>query len=267
VMREKAEILAGLQPGGAAVLNADNRWFPDLRAMARDRGARVLSFGAQAASDASLTHLSLNQHGLLIEARLHDKPLRFTVPQSSMHWGLSSLCVLLILGELGVSTGVGVQALSTFSPLQGRGAVEVVRGPNGAFTLVDDSYNANPVSMRGAIASLAQRDVRDGRRIVVMSDMLELGASQEADHAALKGALDESGIDLVFMAGPLMAHLDDVLERSRRGGWAPTAAELAPQVTAAVRAGDVVMVKGSNGSRARDIAAALRALGVEPREG
>ncbi|HEX8233778.1 MAG TPA: UDP-N-acetylmuramoyl-tripeptide--D-alanyl-D-alanine ligase [Caulobacteraceae bacterium] len=269
VMREKAEVFAGLEPGGAAVLNADSPWFSDLRALAETAGARVLSFGSAEDCDAHLLSFQTSgspNEGAGVRAVIGGEEIEFALLQTGVHWGLTSLCVLLVLHELDVSLETGVRALSGFAPLQGRGLITIVNAPAGAFTLIDDSYNANPVSMRAAIATLAQRQP-SGRRVAVVTDMLELGPSAQSDHARLSNALDDSGIDLVFAAGPLMAHLHEALPPSRRGGYAPSAAELAPLVTASVQAGDVVLVKGSNGSRARDIAAALRGLDAPEGEG
>ncbi|HET6969919.1 MAG TPA: cyanophycin synthetase, partial [Phenylobacterium sp.] len=130
----------------------------------------------------------------------------------------------------------------------------------GAFTLIDESYNANPISMASAIATLGARGTM-GRRIVALTDMLELGPDERQFHAGLAEPIEAASIDLVFCAGPLMKSLWDALPSTRRGGYAETAAALAPQLVQAVEAGDVVMVKGSNGSKAGQIAQALAALG------
>jgi UDP-N-acetylmuramoyl-tripeptide--D-alanyl-D-alanine ligase len=134
--------------------------------------------------------------------------------------------------------------------------------PGGTFTLVDESYNANPVSMQAALATLGARKVA-GRRIVALTDMLELGPISARFHGDLATPIAAADIDLVFCAGPLMKSLWEALPPTRRGAYAQTAAELAPQVASAMRAGDVVMVKGSNGSKAGAVAAALGALDLQ----
>ncbi len=139
---------------------------------------------------------------------------------------------------------------------------QVALAGGGAFTLIDESYNANPMSMRAAFATLAGRKAR-GRRIAVLTDMLELGSDAAPRHADLAAPLEAAGVELVFAAGPLMRNLHDALPASMRGGWAASAAELAPEVKAAVRPGDLVMVKGSNGSRAGLIAQALASMDGE----
>jgi UDP-N-acetylmuramoyl-tripeptide--D-alanyl-D-alanine ligase len=90
--------------------------------------------------------------------------------------------------------------------------------------------------------------------------MLELGPESAKHHAALAEAIEAADVDLVFLAGPQMKFLWDALPADRRGGWAPDAAEIAPETARSVRPNDLVMVKGSNGSKASTIARALAAM-------
>ena len=255
----KAEIFAGLEPGGLAILNADNAWFDLLNAEARKAGARVVSFGAGEACDARLVDFHVADGHAVVTARLHGEALEFPILQTGFHWGPNSMAVLLMLEALGVSQSDALSALGSFEPLAGRGAEKTVRLAGGAFTLIDESYNANPVSMAAAFASLGARWAK-GRRIVALTDMLELGQDAPAFHAGLAAPLADAGVDLVFCAGPMMKSLWDALPPTRRGGYAETAEALAPQVAQAAEPGDVVMVKGSNGSKAGAVAAALAAL-------
>ncbi|MBW8815375.1 MAG: UDP-N-acetylmuramoyl-tripeptide--D-alanyl-D-alanine ligase [Caulobacterales bacterium] len=270
VARAKAEVFAGLEPGGVAVLNADNRWFDLLKAEAEAAGAVVRTFGAGEGCDARLIDFQVAEASsggghAVVQARFHGKGLDFPILQTGLHWGLNSMAVLLMLEALDVDLGDSLAALGSFEPLAGRGAEALLAAPGGAFTLIDESYNANPVSMASAIASLGRRTVA-GRRIVALTDMLELGAESPAFHGGLARDLEAASIDLVFCAGPLMKSLWDALPPTRRGGYAGSAAELAPQLAQAVEAGDVVMVKGSNGSKAGLVAQALLALG-SPKDG
>ena len=131
--------------------------------------------------------------------------------------------------------------------------------PGGQVLLIDESYNANPTSMRAALALLGQVPMRGlGRRIAVSGDMLELGPQGAALHAALAEAVLASAVDLVYCAGPLMKSLWDALPSERRGGYAENSAALEPEVLGAITAGDAVMVKGSLGSRMAPIVKALK---------
>ena len=260
VARAKAEIFDGAAPGALAVLNADNRWFGCLSARARARGLAIRSFGKAEGSDARLLDFRVDAGRGVIRAEIDGRPLDFTMPQTGAHWGPNALCVLLLLEALDVSREDGVDALSAFAALPGRGAESQVRLPGGGdFTLIDESYNANPLSMAATIASLGARKA-GGRRLLALTDMLELGDEAPRFHADLTRPIADAGIDLIFCSGPLMKSLWDALPSTRRGGYAMEASELAPMITGAVEPGDLVMVKGSNGSRAGRIAQALRAL-------
>lgn len=265
VARAKAEVFEGLEPGGVAVLNADNQWFDLLKAEAMKAGAVVRTFGSGEGCDARLIDFRAEDGRAVIQARLRGQALDFPILQTGFHWGLNSMAVLLMLEALDVSLDHGLAALGGFEPLAGRGAESMVAVKGGAFTLIDESYNANPISMASAIKTLGAR-ATSGRRIVALTDMLELGPEALAFHAGLAEPLAAASIDLVFCAGPLMKSLWDALPPTRRGGYAEAAAALAPQLAQAVEAGDVVMVKGSNGSKAGQIAQALLALGAGGRD-
>jgi UDP-N-acetylmuramoyl-tripeptide--D-alanyl-D-alanine ligase len=259
VARAKAEVFEGLVPGGIAVLNADNAWFDLLKAEAQKAGAVVRTFGTGEGCDARLLDFRVASGATMVRASLDGRGVDFPMLQTGQHWGLNAMAVLLMLEALDVDLSASLSALAAFAPLAGRGAETTVRVPGGAFTLIDESYNANPISMGSAIATLGARKA-PGRRIVALTDMLELGDQAARFHAALAEPLDAAAIDLVFCAGPLMKSLWDALPPTRRGGYAETAAELAPQVVRAAEPGDVVMVKGSNGSKAGAVAQALAKL-------
>jgi len=256
VANAKAEIFEGLEASGAAILNADNPWTAELTRSAGARGARVRTFGAAAGADASLVRFSATPQGAEVTGVIDGVRLDYTLRQSAPHWGPMSLCALLMLDSLGVDLDLAVRALAEFEPLAGRGVTLTRLGPRGAFTLVDESYNASPVSVAAALNALGARPAR-GRHIAALTDMLELGPEAPARHAALAGEIEAAGVDLVFCAGPLMRSLWDALPKARRGAWAPGAADLAPALNAAVAAGDVVMIKGSKASKASLLVEAL----------
>lgn len=260
VAKAKAEIFAGLEPGGVAVLNADNAWFDLLKAEALKVGATVRSFGSGEGVDARLVDFVAGEERATVHAVIDGEAVAFPLLQTGLHWGLNSLCVLLTVEAMDMPRATALAGLAGFAPLAGRGAETTVAVAGGAFTLIDESYNANPISMNAAFRTLGGRKAT-GRRIVALTDMLELGGQGADFHAGLAAPINAAGIDLVYCAGPLMKSLWDALPSTRRGGYAGSAAELAPRIVEAVKPGDLVMVKGSNGSRASVIAAALASLG------
>ena len=177
---------------------------------------------------------------------------------------LNSLAVLAAAALLGADLAICALALIDLTPPVGRGRRAVLDVPGGTAVLIDESYNANPASMRAAFALLGQVPVgQSGRRIAVLGDMLELGPQGPDLHRDLAEPILANDIDLVFCAGPLMRALWQALPSERRGGYAEAAAALEPDVLAAIseggtiQGGDVIMVKGSLGSRMGSIVKAL----------
>jgi UDP-N-acetylmuramoyl-tripeptide--D-alanyl-D-alanine ligase len=171
---------------------------------------------------------------------------------------LNSLAVLAAAALLGCDLAVAAPALAGLQPPSGRGQHILLDVPGGTALVIDESYNANPASMRAALALLGEAPVgRHGRRIAVLGDMLELGTAAPRLHAGLAEPILAAAVDLVFCAGPLMAALWRELPSERRGGYAEAAAGLAAGLLGVIRDGDAVMIKGSLGSRMGPLVAAL----------
>ncbi len=258
----KAEIFDGMGKGGVAVLNRDNVYFAILAARAWSRGLeRVIGFGAHPEAEARLSDCTLDEAGSDVVAAVEDRIVRYRLNVPGRHWVHNSLAVLGTVAALDGDIERAAAALAELSAPRGRGARVSIALDGGTLTVIDDSYNASPASMRAAFAVLGEaRPADGGRRIAVLGDMLELGSHAARLHAALASDLETHGIDLVFCAGENMGALDDALPASMRGGKAPDSTALAPLVGDAVQPGDVVLVKGSLGSRMAAIVNALGAL-------
>lgn len=261
IAREKAAIFGGLKAGGIAIINADIAQTGLLRELALACGAgRVISFGESEAADVRLLGCSLKPDVSTAEANVMGRPVTYKLGSPGKHIVLNSLAVLAAVEALGADLALAALALGDLTPPSGRGARQVLHAPAGPFTLIDESYNGNPASMRAAIENLGRMPVSGrGRRIAVLGDMLELGETAPELHKGLADAVTGNGIDLVFACGPLMRTLYDALPSHRRGAYAAQASSLEPYVLDAVRAGDVVTVKGSLGTRMGPIVKAMTA--------
>ncbi len=196
-------------------------------------------------------------------AVIGERALSYRIGAPGQHWVMNSLAVLAAVDALDADVGAAALSLGDLSAIAGRGQRQIValRG-GGDILLIDDAYNASPPSMRAAFELLSTATHgRHARRIAVLGDMLELGAAAATLHAGLAEDLLASNIDVVHLCGPEMAHLAERLPTGRRGHYADDAATLLPAVSADVRPGDIVLVKGSHGSRMDIIVDGLRGLG------
>jgi UDP-N-acetylmuramoyl-tripeptide--D-alanyl-D-alanine ligase len=260
IARAKAEIFLGVEPSGAALINRDNPHYALLADLARDAGVgRVVSFGADKSADVRLLRAAAFNGGSTVAARVLGTDIAYKLAAPGLHMVENSLAVLGAVALLGGDLAAAGLALAAFASAKGRGARATLAVGPGSATLIDESYNANPASMRAAIALL--RDAAPsgrGRRIAVLGDMRELGETAPELHSALREPLETAGVDRVFLAGPLMGSLWDALPTHLKGSYGESAAEIEEALVAAIAPGDVVMVKGSNASRMGGLVEALK---------
>jgi len=256
----KGEIFEGLEPGGVAILPRDNPHFERLKSHALASSAgRVVTFGEHEAADVRAERIVPKPEMTLVEARVFGEPVAYRLGAPGRHIALNSLGVLAAVRALGADLALAALTLAEAKPPVGRGERTVLNRGDGDILLVDESYNANPASMRAMFATLAGLDTGfRGRRIAVLGDMLELGPQGPDLHAGLAEPIAANGVDLVFAAGPLMRHLWSALPPERRGAHTETSADLAAEIAAAVRPGDVIAVKGSLGSKMGRVVEALK---------
>src|SRR5205085_216506 len=202
----KAEIFLGIEPGGAAILNRDNPHFARLRKNAvKSHVEHVVSFGEHREADARLINVSLLPDCSTARARILDADVTYKLGAPGKHVVLNSLAALAAVALAGGDLALAALAVSRLEPPSGRGARMRLDLPGGTALLIDESYNANPASMRASLALLGGAQIGPrGRRIAVLGDMLELGPRGEVLHRDLAEAVRANRIDLVFCCGPLM---------------------------------------------------------------
>jgi UDP-N-acetylmuramoyl-tripeptide--D-alanyl-D-alanine ligase len=259
VANEKADIFAGMEAGGTFILPADDAFLDQLSARARELcpTGNLETFGIAENATARVTGYETNGVTSRISIDVIGQRAELEIAAVGKHWAVNAAAALLAASQTGRSVADCAEALSGYSPPPGRGTVEQIALPQGGhFTLVDDSYNANPASMRAALSALAQR--KGGRRLVALGEMLEIGEESASEHAGLAPAVVASGAEGVFLAGDKMTHLAEALPPSLQQVWAPRADELWNALLNAVRDGDVLLLKGSNASGMGLIADRLR---------
>ncbi|AZO02345.1 MULTISPECIES: UDP-N-acetylmuramoylalanyl-D-glutamyl-2,6-diaminopimelate--D-alanyl-D-alanine ligase [unclassified Mesorhizobium] len=249
IARAKAEIFEGLEPDGAALLNRDDQRWKLLEKMAKEAGVEhVFGFGENARSTFRLTGCELYAGHSDITAKIGKQDVAARVGAPGRHMVQNVLAVLGAAKLVGADLDKVAAALADLSPERGRGRRHVLHHPNGPITLIDESYNANPASMAAAMALLNATPVSgEGRRIAVLGDMLELGGHSAKLHAALAELIVGTGTRNVFLGGPEMQALAEVLPADVQTEYRAGVEELKPIVIAALRPGDVVMVKSSKG--------------------
>lgn len=246
----KAEIMEGIVSGGTIVLNRDNDQYDRLlmRADALGLSQNTKSFGEDKSADFRLISCKNHSDCSCFSMAIDGEEVAVKLGAPGHHLVQNALGVLGVCSLVGADMARAALALADFSAEKGRGArMQCVIG-DGTFTLIDESYNANPASMRAAISVLSSTDVgRGGRRIAVLGDMLEMGRFSQALHAELAEPLHEAKIDIVALSGQDMSHLADVLRGEIQVYYRTDINAIIEWLITKLRAGDVVMVKSSFG--------------------
>ncbi|MGH6718041.1 MAG: UDP-N-acetylmuramoyl-tripeptide--D-alanyl-D-alanine ligase [Alphaproteobacteria bacterium] len=262
----KAEIFDGMTAAGTAVLNHDNPFYHHLAQAARARGVRrIVSFGAHPDSTVRVIEAEIGAEASRVTAAVGRERVSYVLNVAGRHWVSNSLGVLAVLDALGADVAAGARSLARLAPLPGRGERHRVDLGCGELIVIDESYNSSPAALKVALQVLAATTPkRGGRRIAVLGDMAELGDQAPSMHAAFATCAQAKGIDLVFTVGSHMAHLRDALPSAMRAGHAADAEGILGAVIEEVRAGDVVLVKGSRTMGLERVVAGLIDLRPQP---
>lgn len=245
----KAEIFEGVVPGGAAIINRDDARYRNLEHAAKSAGVtHIYGFGEHARARFKLVSCDLQPGHSDVVMRIDGKDMPVRIGAPGRHIVQNALAVIGAAHSIGADISKASAALATLGAEKGRGLQHVLAARGGTFTLIDESYNANPASMRAALSLLAAQHVSGkGRRIAVLGDMLELGRFSARMHKELVEPIAAAKVDKVYLGGAEIKLLADALPVEFNAEHRQSVAELTELLAGFVRAGDVVMVKSSNG--------------------
>jgi UDP-N-acetylmuramoyl-tripeptide--D-alanyl-D-alanine ligase len=253
----KGEIFARLEPGGVAIIPYDSPHRDRLIGHAKPHAAQIVTFGLEAGADVrAIEAMRLATGATFVTARIGARELSFTMKQPGMHWVSNALGVLAAVEAVGADLGMAGLALAELGGLQGRGARLMARIADGEALVIDESYNANPASMRATLAVLGAESA--ARKIAVLGEMRELGEGSGAYHAALADPVVEAGVEYAVLVGPEMAHLAEALEGRVQFVHVADAAAARNSLNDILAPGDAVLIKGSNGVGLAALVASLR---------
>jgi UDP-N-acetylmuramoyl-tripeptide--D-alanyl-D-alanine ligase len=254
----KGEIFQGLEPGGTAIVPFDSPYRDRLIAAAQGHADRVVTFGLDEGADVRAIEVLPGQPGgTFVTAQIGaDRMLSFTLSQPGDHWVANAMAVLAAVDAAGGDLEQAGLALAEMGGLAGRGARFKTSVGEGTALVIDESYNANPSSMRATLAVLA--DTRATRRIAVLGEMRELGEQSDDFHAGLAEPIRQANVEALLLVGEGMAPLAQALEGQVELRHVPDAAAAREALDTMLRAGDAVLIKGSNGVGLSRVVAALQ---------
>ena len=254
----KAEIIEGMEPGDTLILNGDNEYTPRIREKAIAAKLKVLTFGHSDKDDIAIVSKNSHSAGGNVRLRIARQQFDVTLMVPGEHWFMNAAACMAVAVAADLPLRRCAMVLRKITPAPGRGDTHALSIDGKSITLIDESYNANPASMRAAFAAAA---LRPGRKLALLGDMYELGADELELHRALAEPLVEAGFERVFMAGECMRLLMGALPQPMRAGWSSKPQTLLTKLKGELREGDIVLIKGSNASGVGELVAQLKGEG------
>lgn len=251
----KSEIMDGMEAGSTVILNGDNEYTPRLSEKAQKLGLKVLTFG-HGNCDVSIVTAKAHAGGSNTRLRINYQQYDVTLSVPGEHWFSNAAACMAVAFAAGLNMRKSAMAMRKIMPLAGRGEIISVELDGKAFTLIDESYNANPTSMRAAISILAQAE---RRKIAVLGDMGELGKTELELHAALSDPLIEAGVERVIVTGECMRALRGALPQKMRALWCQDIDGALQALREELQEGDTVLIKGSNAANLGKLVNILKA--------
>lgn len=251
----KSEVMDGMEAGGTVILNADNEYTPRLAEKAQKLGLKVLTFG-HGDCDVSIVTAKAHAGGSNTRLRIHYQQYDVTLSVPGEHWFSNAAACMAVAYAAGLDLRKAAMAMRKITPLAGRGETFETVLEGKTFTVIDESYNANPTSMRAAIAMLAQAE---GRKIAILGDMGELGKTELELHAGLSEPLTEAGVDRVIVSGECMRALRGALPQKMRAPWCQDVEASLAALRQELQEGDTILIKGSNAANLGKLVTILKA--------
>ncbi len=243
IAEAKGEIINNISNGGTIILNRDDKYFEYFSKKAKRKNIRIISFGMNKKSDVSLTKLSRNKNYTKLLINLNGRIISIKIKNINIYNVLSSLA---LLKELKINLNKASKLFKYYQPSEGRGKIHKIKRYKKIFRLIDESYNANPLSMKNAINNFSSIKKRDFKKYLILGDMLELGKKSEAFHKDLSKVINNSDIDKVFIKGNKSLITYKNVNKKKRGNILQHDEDIDFTLNDIIANNDYLMIKGSN---------------------
>ncbi|MCK5889266.1 MAG: UDP-N-acetylmuramoyl-tripeptide--D-alanyl-D-alanine ligase [Methylococcales bacterium] len=247
IARKKSAMFAGMVAGGHAVIYADMVEFSIFQKAALEKGLSIISFGEKRGVDVRLLHYDAQSQQIFV--RVFDMEYCYQLGIPGKHMALNSLACIAAVVASGQSLEKILPQFKSFEPVEGRGVIQEMMLGHRKISLLDETYNANPMSMKAMLSLCQDRGVEQGRRVIILGDMLELGQDSEQYHQALLKPLLAAKPDRIILCGKMMKSLWKILPSRKDNNWFENADQLKKQLMSLLYDKDFIAMKSSNGVR------------------
>jgi len=249
IAKAKSEIIYNIENGGTVILNRDDKFFNYFKKIAKKNNVLIKTFGYSKKSNSKFVSLNENKNGFLLKTSIDKKIVTLKINNNNKSHIMNILCCLTVLNELNLSLDYVTNYFQHQTFLKGRGRINKVKKFNKKFYLIDESYNANPLSVKSAIQNFSNIEKKGKKKYFLFGDMLELGKNSQVYHKKISKFINNSDIDKTFVYGNKSTETYKLLKRNKKGGIVEDLDSFDNKITKILKNGDFLMIKGSNATK------------------
>ena len=250
IAKAKSEIIYNIQKGGTVILNKDDKFFSYFKKIARKNNIKIRSFGYSKKSDIKFLGIKKTKNNFIIKLSIDHEIYEFKISSINKNYIMNLLCCVAVLNELGLNLKKVNTSFKNLKSLKGRGNIKRVNRFGKNFFLVDESYNANPLSMKSAIENFSNIKKNGKKKYFLFGDMMELGKNSHIYHKKISKFINNSSdIDKTFVYGEKAAEAYKFIIKSRRGEIIKNFNSFDSKISKILKNGDFLMIKGSNATK------------------
>ena len=246
----KGEIIQNIEKGGTIILNRDDEYFVNLEKKAKKNNLKIVTFGISKNSNVQLVSKSKKRDQELLTIKIKEKILKVKIKNINFYNVLSSLA---LLDELNLNLNTIINNFKNYEPSEGRGKIHNIKRYKKNFKLIDESYNANPISVKNAIQKLGSIKKQKFKKYLLLGDMLELGQKSEILHKELSKVINNSDIDKVFIKGNKTLTTYRNIHKEKRGNIFQEEEDVDFTLNNIIANNDYLMIKGSNATNLNNL--------------
>ena len=253
IAKAKSEIIYNIQKEGTIILNRDDKFFQFFRKVAKKNNIRVKTFGYSSKSDIRFASIIKKKKFFLLTAIVNRKKFSMKLNSRNKSYIMNVLSCISILNELNLSLFKIKDFFKNKIPLKGRGDINIINKFNKKFFLIDESYNANPLSVKSAIQNFSNIKKGGKRKYFLFGDMLELGKNSNIYHKKISKFINKSDIDKTYVYGKNAFETYKFLKKQKQGEIINDLKSFKNKISNILRNGDYLMIKGSNATKLHEV--------------
>ena len=246
IAKAKSEIINNVQKNGTIILNRDDNFFNYFQKIAKKKKIKICSFGFSKRSDIKFSGIKKIHQDFILKVSVYNKIFDFKISNNNNSYIMNILNCIAILQDLNLNLEKAKYFFKNQSFLKGRGKINKVKNFNKIFYLIDESYNANPLSVKFAIENFSKIKKNGKRKYLLFGDMLELGKNSSMYHKNISKIINKSDIDKTFVYGKKSVETYKFLKKNKKGEVLKNLNTFDQKISTILKNGDYLMIKGSN---------------------